>query len=182
MKETQLPDVSWLEAYRTDSPNFGLERMERLLELRGKPHLQLSVIHIAGTNGKGSTIAHLRQLLQQKGLKVGTFTSPYLVSYNEQIAINGSAISDLDLQQLLTDYQALLAQQADDALLLGVTEFEIATALAYDYFVQQQVDVALIEVGMGGLLDSTNVCRPDLTAISTIGLDHVALLGDSLEK
>ena len=177
MKKQELPDLSWLEAYRTASPNFGLERMERLLELRGNPHLQLPVIHIAGTNGKGSTIAHLRQLLEVRGLRVGTFTSPYLVSYNEQIAINGNAISDQDLQRLLSLYQDLLAQHA----MQGVTEFEIVTTLAYDYFVQQQVDVAIIEVGMGGLLDSTNVCQPLLTAITTVGLDHVALLGDSLE-
>ena len=181
MKKQELPDLSWLEAYRTASPNFGLERMERLLELRGNPHLQLPVIHIAGTNGKGSTIAHLRQLLEVRDLRVGTFTSPYLVSYNEQIAINGNAISDQDLQRLLSLYQDLLAQHATDSSLQGVTEFEIVTALAYDYFVQQQVDVAIIEVGMGGLLDSTNVCQPLLTAITTVGLDHVALLGDSLE-
>ena len=104
MKKQELPDLSWLDAYRTASPNFGLERMERLLELRGKPHLRLPVIHIAGTNGKGSTIAHLRQLLEVRALRVGTFTSPYLVSYNEQIAINGNAISDQDLQRLLSLY------------------------------------------------------------------------------
>lgn len=181
MKEQELPDFSWLEAYRTASPNFGLERMERLLELRGNPHLQLPVIHIAGTNGKGSTIAHLRQLLEVRDLRVGTFTSPYLVSYNEQIAINGSAISNQDLQSLLSLYQDLLAQHAADSSLQGVTEFEIVTALAYDYFSRQQVDVAIMEVGMGGLLDSTNVCQPLLTAITIVGLDHVALLGDSLE-
>ena len=181
MKKQELPDLSWLEVYRTASPNFGLERMERLLELRGNPHLRLPVIHIAGTNGKGSTIAHLRQLLEVRDLRVGTFTSPYLVSYNEQIAINGNAISDQDLQRLLSLYQDLLAQHATDSSLQGITEFEIVTALAYDYFVQQQVDVAIIEVGMGGLLDSTNVCQPLLTAITTVGLDHVALLGDSLE-
>lgn len=181
MKKQELPDLSWLEAYRTANPNFGLERMERLLELRGNPHLQLPVIHIAGTNGKGSTIAHLRQLLEVRDLCVGTFTSPYLVSYNEQIAINGNAISDQDLQRLLSLYQELLAQYAADSSLQGVTEFEIVTALAYDYFAQQQVDVAIVEVGMGGLLDSTNVCQPLLTAITTVGLDHVALLGDSLE-
>jgi len=181
MKKQELPDLSWLEAYRTASPNFGLERMERLLELRGNPHLRLPVIHIAGTNGKGSTIAHLRQLLEVRDLRVGTFTSPYLVSYNEQIAINGNAISDQDLQRLLSLYQDLLAQHATDSSLQGVTEFEIVTALAYDYFAQRQVDVAIVEVGMGGLLDSTNVCQPLLTAITTVDLDHVALLGDSIE-
>lgn len=180
MKE-ELPDLSWIEAYRTDSPNFGLERMERMLALRGNPHLQLSVIHIGGTNGKGSTIAYLRRLLEAKGLRVGTFTSPYLIRYNEQIAINGQPISNQDLERLLEIYRVLFEKQVDDEVLQGVTEFEIMTALAYDYLAQEQVDVAIMEVGMGGLLDSTNVCRPDLTAITTIGLDHVALLGHSLK-
>lgn len=180
MIKEELPDLSWLEAYRTDSPNFGLERMERMLALRGNPHLQLSVIHIGGTNGKGSTISHLRQLLEMRGLRVGTFTSPYLISYNEQIAINGRPIPNQDLERLLDTYRALFEEQANDEILQGVTEFEIMTALAYDYLAQEQVDVAIMEVGMGGLLDSTNVCRPDLTAITTIGLDHVALLGHSL--
>lgn len=180
MTKEELPDLSWLEAYRTDSPNFGLERMERMLALRGNPHLQLSVIHIGGTNGKGSTIAHLRQLLEMRGLRVGTFTSPYLISYNEQIAINGRSIPNQDLSRLLETYRALFEEQANDEVLQGVTEFEIMTALAYDYLAQERVDVAIMEVGMGGLLDSTNVCRPDLTAITTIGLDHVALLGHSL--
>lgn len=180
MIKEELPDLSWLEAYRTDSPNFGLERMERMLALRGNPHLQLSVIHIGGTNGKGSTISHLRQLLEMQGLRVGTFTSPYLISYNEQIAINGRPIPNQDLSRLLETYRALFEEQAHDEVLQGVTEFEIMTALAYDYLAQEEVDVAIMEVGMGGLLDSTNVCRPDLTAITTIGLDHVALLGHSL--
>lgn len=180
MIKEELPDLSWLEAYRTDSPNFGLERMERLLALRGNPHLQLSVIHIGGTNGKGSTISHLRQLLEMRGLRVGTFTSPYLIRYNEQIAINGRPIPNQDLERLLETYRALFEEQANDEVLQGVTEFEIMTALAYDYLAQERVDVAIMEVGMGGLLDSTNVCHPDLTAITTIGLDHVALLGHSL--
>lgn len=179
MKKEDMPDLSWLENYRTDQPHFGLERMERMLALRGNPHLKLSVIHIAGTNGKGSTLAQLRQLLEARGLQVGTFSSPYLVSYNEQIAINGAAISKLDLEELLQVYQALCEEEAAD--LQGLTEFEILTALAYDYFALKGVDVVLMEVGMGGLLDSTNVCQPDLTAITTIGLDHVALLGPSLE-
>ena len=176
----EKPDLSWIANYRTDTPNFGLERMEAMLAHRGNPHKQLSVIHIAGTNGKGSTIATLRELLQLRGLRVGTFTSPYIVSYNEQIAINGQAISNQKLNQLLQIYKDLFVHQGHHSTFKGVTEFEIITALAYDYFAQEEVDVAIIEVGMGGLLDSTNVCQPDLTAISTIGLDHMALLGSTL--
>ena len=176
-KEEQL---EWLHQHQTKEPHLGLERVRRLLALRGNPHLQISVIHIAGTNGKGSTIAHLRQLLQAKRLCIGTFTSPYLLNYNEQIAINGLLISDEDFCSLLQSYQRLLKEQADDTILQEITEFEIITALAYDYFCQQEVDVVIMEVGLGGLLDSTNVCRPDLTAITTIGLDHMAILGTTL--
>ena len=98
-KEHQL-DLRWLEAYRSQDPHFGLERMEALLALRGNPHLDCRVIHVAGTNGKGSAIATLSQLLRQAGLRVGVFTSPYLIHYNDQITINGEAISDRDLQTL----------------------------------------------------------------------------------
>ena len=176
-KEEQL---EWLHQHQTKEPHLGLERVRRILALQGNPHLQISVIHIAGTNGKGSTIAHLRQLLQVKKLCVGTFTSPYLLNYNEQIAINGLPISDEDFYSLLQSYQELLKKQADDTILQEITEFEIITALAYDYFCQQEVDVVIMEVGLGGLLDSTNVCQPDLTAITTIGLDHTAILGATL--
>lgn len=175
----EKPDLDWLAGYRSDQPNFGLERMEALLALRGKPHLKLSVIHIGGTNGKGSTLAHLRELLQLKGLRVGTFTSPYLTCYEEQVMVDGQPISAESLAALLQEYRYLLAQ-ADSETFAGLTEFEILTALAYDYFAKESVDVALIEVGMGGRLDSTNVCQPDVAVITSVGLDHVALLGDNL--
>lgn len=174
----------WIANYRTDQPHFGLERMVELLALRGNPHLKLKVIHIGGTNGKGSTIAFLKNMLknmlEKMGLRVGVFSSPYLIHYTDQIAINGESILEARLESLMVDYRSLLEGEHAQAL-QGTTEFEIITAIAYDYFVSEQVDVAIMEVGMGGLLDSTNVCQPILTGITTIGLDHVALLGDSLE-
>ena len=170
----------WIANYRTDQPHFGLERMVELLALRGNPHLKLKVIHIGGTNGKGSTIAFLKNMLEKMGLRVGVFSSPYLIHYTDQIAINEESIPEARLEALMADYQTLLEGEAA-ANLQGTTEFEIITAIAYDYFASEQVDVAIMEVGMGGLLDSTNVCQPILTGITTIGLDHVALLGDSLE-
>ena len=170
----------WIANYRTDQPHFGLERMVELLALRGNPHLKLKVIHIGGTNGKGSTIAFLKNLLEKMGLRVGVFSSPYLIHYTDQIAINGESIPEAKLESLMADYRSLLEGDHAQAL-QGTTEFEIITAIAYDYFASEQVDVAIMEVGMGGLLDSTNVCQPILTGITTIGLDHVALLGDSLE-
>lgn len=178
MKE--IENNQWIANYRTDQPHFGLERMVELLALRGNPHLKLKVLHIGGTNGKGSTIAFLKKMLEKLGLRVGVFSSPYLIHYTDQISINGESISEARLEALMADYQSLLEGEVV-ANLQGTTEFEIITALAYDYFASEQVDVAIMEVGMGGLLDSTNVCQPILTGITTIGLDHVALLGDTLE-
>ncbi|MDS3258819.1 folylpolyglutamate synthase/dihydrofolate synthase family protein [Streptococcus pneumoniae] len=178
MKEFE--NNQWIAHYRTNQPHFGLERMVELLALRGNPHLKLKVIHIGGTNGKGSTITFLKKMLEKLGLRVGVFSSPYLIHYTDQISINGESIPEARLEALMTDYQSLLEGEAV-ANLQGTTEFEIITALAYDYFASEQVDVAIMEVGMGGFLDSTNVCQPILTGITTIGLDHVALLGDTLE-
>ncbi len=178
MKE--IENNQWIANFRTDQPHFGLERMVELLALRGNPHLKLKVIHIGGTNGKGSTIAFLKNMLEKLGLRVGVFSSPYLIHYTDQISINGESIPEARLEALMVDYQSLLEGESATNL-QGTTEFEIITAIAYDYFASEQVDVAIMEVGMGGLLDSTNVCQPILTGITTIGLDHVALLGDTLE-
>ena len=178
MKE--IENNQWIASYRTDQPHFGLERMVELLALRGNPHLKLKVIHVGGTNGKGSTIAFLKKMLEKLGLRVGVFSSPYLIHYTDQISINGESIPETRLEDLMADYHSLLEGESADNL-QGTTEFEIITAISYDYFASEQVDVAIMEVGMGGLLDSTNVCQPILTGITTIGLDHVALLGDTLE-
>ena len=176
----EIQNNQWIAHYRTDQPHFGLERMVELLALRGNPHLKLKVIHIGGTNGKGSTIAFLKEMLEKLGLRVGVFSSPYLIHYTDQISINGESIPEARLEALMADYQSLLEGEKV-ADLQGTTEFEIISAIAYDYFATEKVDVAIMEVGMGGLLDSTNVCQPILTGITTIGLDHVALLGDTLE-
>ena len=176
----EIQNNQWIAHYRTDQPHFGLERMVKLLSLRGNPHLKLKVIHIGGTNGKGSTITFLKNMLEKMGLKVGVFSSPYLIHYTDQISINGKSIPEARLEALMADYESLLEGEKGLAL-QGMTEFEIITALAYDYFAAEKVDVAIMEVGMGGLLDSTNVCQPILTGITTIGLDHVALLGDTIE-
>ena len=176
----EIENNQWIAHYRTDQPNFGLERMVELLALRANPHLKLKVIHIGGTNGKGSTIAFLKNMLVKLGLRVGVFSSPYLIHYTDQISINGKSIPEVKLEAMMADYEYLL-EGKKNAVLQGTTEFEIITALAYDYFATEKVDVAIMEVGMGGLLDSTNVCQPILTGITTIGLDHVALLGDTIE-
>ena len=158
----------WLGAHGS---SLGFER---------KSSPRLWVIHVAGTNGKGSTIATLSQLLRQAGLRIGVFTSPYLIHYNDQITINGEAISDQDLQTYLDSYQQLLEAEESRDIFQGLTEFEVMTAIAYDYFAHEELDYVIMEVGMGGRLDSTNICQPVLTAITSIGLDHVALLGPDL--
>ena len=176
----KIENSQWIANYRTDHPHFGLERMVELLDLRGNPHLKIKVIHIGGTNGKGSTIAFLKNMLEKLGLRVGVFSSPFLIHYTDQIAINGESIPEARLESLMVNYRLLLEGEHAPAL-QGTTEFEIMTAIAYDYFASEKVDVSIMEVGMGGLLDSTNVCQPILTGITTIGLDHVALLGNTLE-
>lgn len=157
----------------------GLERMQQAVKLLGDPREAVPMIHVTGTNGKGSTIAFMRQLFQQHGLKVGTFTSPHIVSMHDRICINGQPISDQDLIRLGQSIQAMESQllETHDQL----SYFEIITLLAFLYFHEQKVDLALIEVGIGGLLDTTNVITGEVAVITSVGLDHQETLGGSLE-
>ena len=157
----------------------GLGRMQQAVKLLGNPHEAVPMIHVTGTNGKGSTIAFMRQLFQQHGLKVGTFTSPHIVSMHDRICINGQPISDQDLIRLGQRIQAMESQllETHDQL----SYFEIVTLLAFLYFHEQEVDLALIEVGIGGLLDTTNVITGEVAVITSVGLDHQETLGGSLE-
>ena len=157
----------------------GLGRMQQAVKLLGKPHEAVPMIHVTGTNGKGSTIAFMRQLFQQHGLKVGTFTSPHIVSMHDRICINGQPISDQDLIRLGQSIQAMESQllETHDQL----SYFEIITLLAFLYFYEQEVDLALIEVGIGGLLDTTNIITGEVAVVTSVGLDHQETLGGSLE-
>ena len=153
--------------------------MKQAVKLLGDPHEAVPMIHVTGTNGKGSTIAFMRQLFQQHGLKVGTFTSPHIVSMHDRICINGQPISDQDLIRLGQSIQTMESQllETHDQL----SYFEIITLLAFLYFYEQEVDLALIEVGIGGLLDTTNVITGEVAVITSVGLDHQETLGGSLE-
>lgn len=157
----------------------GLGRMQQAVKLLGAPYEAVPMIHVTGTNGKGSTIAFMRQLFQQHGLKVGTFTSPHIVSMHDRICINGQPISDQNLIRLGQSIQAMESQllETHDQL----SYFEIITLLAFLYFHEQKVDLALIEVGIGGLLDTTNVITGEVAVITSVGLDHQETLGGSLE-
>ena len=153
----------------------GLENTLRLMAHVGNPHETLRAIHVAGTNGKGSTSHLIAAALQASGLRVGLFTSPHLVSLTERIRINGAPIPEEKVASWVTQHRAFLDE-------IQPSFFETMTALAFDYFVQQKVDIAVVEVGLGGRLDSTNVLTPILSVITNIGLDHTEFLGNTLAK
>ena len=156
----------------------GLSRIDALLEKMGRPERSLKFIHVAGTNGKGSTCAMLSSILQHAGYKTGLYTSPYIVSFNERIQINGENIPDEALCQI-TEAVKPLADSMDDK----PTEFELVTAIGFAYFAREHCDVVVCEVGMGGEFDATNVILPpEAAVICNIGLDHTEVLGDTLEK
>lgn len=174
--------IEWIHQRTPINQRPGLKRVKHLLKLIGEPQKKIPTIHIAGTNGKGSTVTYLRCLMQNIGLTVGTFTSPYISYFNERISINGQGIPDQQLISYVEKYQQLIAQMDENEQLCGITEFELLTVMAFDYFYTAEVDILLLEVGIGGRWDSTNVCCPILTAITTIGEDHIDILGATLEK
>lgn len=161
--------------------NYGLERTERLLEILGNPHKKIKVIHIAGTNGKGSTTSILTSMLIREGFKTGMYTSPFLEEFEERIQINKVNISKADLGI----YVGIIKDAVDKVMEEGYshpTEFEIITCLMFKYFYDEKVDYAVVEVGLGGRLDSTNVVSPVLTVITSISLDHTNILGNTIEE
>jgi dihydrofolate synthase / folylpolyglutamate synthase len=158
--------------------NLGLSRIQTLLTALGSPHLSVPIIHVAGTNGKGSVCAYLSSILSAAGYKVGRYTSPHLVDWNERICIDNRPIST---DVALTTIERVIA--AIDPTTPTPTQFEIVTAAMWLYFAQSQVDIAVIEVGLGGRLDATNVCdHPLATIITSIAIEHWQQLGDTIAK
>ena len=156
----------------------GLERTFELLRLMGDPQKKLKFVHIAGTNGKGSTAAMTASVLQKAGYRVGLFTSPCIYKFNERIQINGQHITDEDLAEV-TSFVKPLAASMDD----HPTEFELVSCIGFEYFLRKNCDIVVLEVGMGGALDSTNVIPvPEVAVITNIGLDHTDFLGNTLEE
>jgi len=153
----------------------GLENTLRLMAHVGNPHEHLRAVHVAGTNGKGSTSHLIAAVLQAAGYKVGLFTSPHLISLTERIRINGQPIPEAEVADFIEQNRAFLDE-------LQPSFFETMTALAFAYFVKEQVDIAVVEVGLGGRLDSTNVLTPMLSVITNIGFDHTEFLGNTLPK
>lgn len=171
-----------IHSFRKYGSRLGLERMSRLMDLLGNPQDGMKVIHVAGTNGKGSVCRYLYSVLQENGYKTGLYTSPYLERFTERMEFNGSEISHEDVIR----YTELVLKKVDAMLAEGMdspTEFELITAVAFLYFSEQDIDFLVLEVGLGGRGDSTNiVSRPAVSAITSISFDHMEYLGDTLEK
>ena len=177
-----VESLSYLENLGKFGIQLGMERIEGLLRELGNPEQKIKTIHVTGTNGKGSVTSMITNILLAANLKVGKFTSPHLVRYNERICLNGEEISDEAFATTITAVKAA----ADSIVKKGVcdqpTQFEILTAAAFLYFCLEKVDYAVIEVGMGGLWDSTNVITPVVSVITNVSLDHTDRCGDSVER
>lgn len=170
----------WLHSRIGLNFRSGLGRMQRAVNLLGNPEQTYPIIHVTGTNGKGSTIAFMRELFVSHGKKVGTFTSPHIVSIHDRICINGQSISDADFIRLANQVKKMEQRLLETHGQLSF--FELLTVIALLYFKEQEVDLVLLEVGIGGLLDTTNVVTGEISLITSIGRDHQETLGNSLEE
>ena len=161
---------------------LGLKNINYLLYLLGEPHKKLKIIHVAGTNGKGSTCSSISSILQSDGYKVGLYTSPHLVDFTERIKINHKSIDRKKVSELLERIKPYIEKVANTPSYGHPTFFEVITAMAFLYFFEEQVDFLVLEVGLGGRLDATNVCEPLISVITHIDYDHMDKLGNSLEE
>ncbi|NJO26167.1 MAG: bifunctional folylpolyglutamate synthase/dihydrofolate synthase [Richelia sp. RM2_1_2] len=167
---------SLLQPYKRFGVHLGLERIYKLLANLGNPHHRVAVVHVAGTNGKGSVCAYLSSVFTEAGYRTGRYTSPHLVDWTERICFNEQQVTTEELANLL-----LQVQQSIDSQDESPTQFEVFTAAAWLYFAQKQVDLAVVEVGLGGRLDATNVCeKPVVTIITSISRDHCQQLGSTI--
>ncbi|MDR1604058.1 MAG: bifunctional folylpolyglutamate synthase/dihydrofolate synthase [Gracilibacteraceae bacterium] len=180
-EEAYAEALRFLRALTAFGINLGLGRMEALLERLGRPERDLPVIHIGGTNGKGSTLAFLRHILTQAGYRTGAFVSPHLEDYRERITLDGEMIAPAAVAAGIEKMKPLLAELAATGV-EQPTEFELSTALALDYFAAHRPDFVLLEVGLGGAIDSTNVVTPLVSVLTGISFDHPDYLGDTVEK
>lgn len=161
--------------------NYGLSRTEKILELLGNPEKKIKCIHVAGTNGKGSTAIMITKILREAGYKVGMYTSPFLEEFEERIQINGVNIPKEELSRVVTKL-AKVVHKVEELGYQHPTEFEIITCAAFLYFYEKNIDFVVLEVGLGGRLDSTNVIDPILCVITSISYDHMNILGNSLKE
>ena len=175
MLKTVAECIEWIYEPRYFERRLDLARVEQALELFGSP-IDYPCIHVGGTNGKGSVVTYLKSILLEAGYKVGTYISPFVVVFNERITLNHQYISDADVIRLTNHIKQILTIHHHP-----LSNFEILTIMSFLYFEEQQVDVAVIEVGLGGLLDATNVINKDVAVITNIGTDHAEILGNTKE-
>jgi dihydrofolate synthase / folylpolyglutamate synthase len=175
MLKTVAECIEWIYEPRYFERRLDLARVEQALELFGSP-IDYPCIHVGGTNGKGSVVTYLKSILLEAGYKVGTYISPFVVVFNERITLNHQYISDTDVIRLTNHIKQILTIHHHP-----LSNFEILTIMSFLYFEEQQVDVAVIEVGLGGLLDATNVINKDVAVITNIGTDHAEILGNTKE-
>ncbi len=176
---TYAEAIQFLYGLRLFGAKFGLENTFKLAALAGNPQEKLRFIHVAGTNGKGSTCAMLESIYRAAGLRVGLFTSPHLVSFRERIQVNRQLISETEVVRLVAELQPLLKQFPADH---HPTFFEVVTVMALKFFAEQKCDLVIWETGLGGRLDATNIVTPLASVITNIAFDHQQWLGDTLEK
>lgn len=170
--------IAYIENYTWSTTRLGLDRTKELLSKLGNPEKKLKFIHITGSNGKGSTCAILDSVLREAGYTTGLYTSPYIVSFNERIQVNGVSITDDELAEI-TERVRTIADAMED----HPSQFELVTAIAMLYFLEKKCDIVVLEVGMGGALDSTNaIDAPEVAVFANIGLEHTEYLGDTIEK
>ena len=172
--------INWIESIKRFGDKYDLSRMELACEMLANPENSLNVIHVAGTNGKGSTVSYLKHILLAEGYNVGTFTSPYIISFNERITYNYDDISSEDLLYYINKVYNLhfeVLEKYNDA----ISFFELLTLISLLYFKDKQCDYIIYEVGLGGKLDATNIVKPIITAITNINFDHMHILGSTLE-
>lgn len=182
MFQTYEEALKWIHSRLTFGIKPGLQRMEWMMEKLDHPERRCRFIHVAGTNGKGSTIAFMQEVLKAAEYKVGAFTSPYLESFNERITIDGNPISEEEILQLSNVIKPVV-DELEKTELGAPTEFEVITAMMFYYFGKINVpDVVLLETGLGGKWDSTNIANPILSVITMIGHDHLNILGSTIEE
>ena len=170
-----MNSIQYLLSIETRGIKMGLQRTRELMAVCGNPHLDLPSIQVAGTNGKGSVCAMLANIFKTSNYKTGLFTSPHLVNVNERIRINGLPISDSDIDNFIRMHKSKIEKTE-------ATFFETMTAMAFWYFKKENVDIAILETGLGGRLDSVSVCEPLATVITPISLDHIEILGETLSE
>ncbi len=174
--------LNWIHGIQRFGMNPGLQRIEALLEALENPHKELQILHIGGSNGKGSVAAFAARIMEAAGYRVGLYTSPYLVQFTNRMAINGVDISRERLVELVQRIKPEVENIAENTKLGHPTEFEVVTAMAFSHFAAEGLDLLVLEVGLGGRLDATNVCTPLVTVLTTVSLEHTAVLGDTLAE